>query len=247
MAENGSTASGKGVAVILVAAVLAMVCVFAVFSLSASDHDLRKTSHDYVLEGSHEGVSVTGSGSTHYYDEGGFEYLYELSVNCSDSSRFSVTVILDGDGNLVDAYDTVTRVGTETVDGSESVHWLFTDHWDEEEMTFNIWVGSSNTILQMTASGDGWDVAIYLSDPVSSVSFSEALVQIHVGSSVTLVPVIHPSHASSVSYSWISSDTSVVTVDQNGVLTAVGTAGQDCVVTVTVNGHSATVPVVIVA
>ena len=247
MAEEGSTISSRGIAVLLVIAVLAMVCVFAALNLSVSDNDLRKASHDYVLEGGHDGASVTGSGSTRYYNEGSSEYIYELSVGCSDSSTFSVTVILDGNGVLMDAYETVSRIGTETVDGSESVHWLFTDRWGGQTVTFDMWVGSSNTILQMTASGDGWDVTLYLADPVSSVSFDETLVQIHAGSSLTLAPVVHPAHAPSSAYSWSSTDSTVVTVDRNGTLTAVGAVGQVCDVTVTVNGHSATVPVVIVA
>ena len=74
--------------------------------------------------------------------------------------------------------------------------------------------------------------------PVTSVSLNKTELAIEKGKSETLTATVSPSDATDKTVSWKSSNTSVVTVDQNGKVTAVN-AGS-AVITVTTNNGSKT-------
>ena len=74
--------------------------------------------------------------------------------------------------------------------------------------------------------------------PVTSVSLNKTELTIEKGKSETLTATVSPSDATDKTVSWKSSNTSVVTVDQNGRVTAVG-AGS-AVITVTTKDGSKT-------
>lgn len=63
----------------------------------------------------------------------------------------------------------------------------------------------------------------FISEPVTSVSLDFTDVTLKLGDTFRLTAEILPLNATDKSVTWISSNTSVVTVDENGLLTAVGT------------------------
>ena len=74
---------------------------------------------------------------------------------------------------------------------------------------------------------------------INSLSFSSKSVSVKVGEKLTLIAIVDPSSLSDFALTWSSSDSSIVSVDENGVITGLkeGTAA----VTVTSsNGKSAT-------
>ena len=247
MSAEKSGVPSNGVIVLAVIAIMVMVVVFGVFGMMSQSEDPLTRSHDYVLEGSHDGSPVTGSGSTHYFNEGGSEYIYTFELKCSDSSVFSETLIMDARGNLAGAYDSLVHEGRETVENRSSEHWSYNGSGDLKGAVVDVWVGDRNTVLRIAVNGAGWDSSLYLADPVSEVSFSESVVQVTTGVSKYLAPSLFPSHAPVSGMVWDSSDHSVVTVDQDGTVRAVGAVGSTCTVTVTVNGCTASVPVIVVA
>lgn len=63
----------------------------------------------------------------------------------------------------------------------------------------------------------------FISEPVTSVSLDFTDITLKLGDTFRLTAEILPLNATDKSVTWISSNTSVVTVDENGLLTAVGT------------------------
>ncbi|QQO08176.1 leucine-rich repeat protein [Breznakiella homolactica] len=74
---------------------------------------------------------------------------------------------------------------------------------------------------------------------VTSIKLTPLAI-LDVGSSRTLVPVLETTGNGTAALIWSSSDTSVVTVTQGGIITAVGTGGSKADIIVTVSGSSMT-------
>ena len=101
-------------------------------------------------------------------------------------------------------------------------------------------VGAGSAVITVTTK-DGSKTAtcnVTVVIPVTSVSLNKTELTIEKGKSETLTAIVSPSDATDKTVSWKSSNTSVVTVDQNGRVTAVN-AGS-AVITVTTNDGSKT-------
>lgn len=86
--------------------------------------------------------------------------------------------------------------------------------------------GKATIIAQTVDTGtDGSLIAtceFYINDPVVSVSIDYNDVTLKIGDTFRLTAEVLPSTATDKSVTWISSNTNVVTIDENGLLTAVG-------------------------
>lgn len=87
--------------------------------------------------------------------------------------------------------------------------------------------GNATVICQTNDIGtDGTNLIatcdFFISEPVTSVSLDYTDVTLKIGDTLRLTAEILPLNATDKSVTWISSNTSVVTVDENGLLTAVG-------------------------
>ncbi len=101
-------------------------------------------------------------------------------------------------------------------------------------------VGAGSAVITVTTN-DGSKTAtcnVTVVIPVTSVSLNKTELTIEKGKSETLTATVSPSDATDKTVSWKSSNTSVVTVDQNGRVTAVN-AGS-AVITVTTKDGSKT-------
>lgn len=79
---------------------------------------------------------------------------------------------------------------------------------------------------------------VYVTVPVEKVKISDDSAVLDCGQSLELGATVKPTEATIADVLWISSDESVVTVDENGKVLAVG-AGEATVTVVTVDGHFA--------
>ena len=100
---------------------------------------------------------------------------------------------------------------------------------------------------------NSWDIIrnnliyVYLNDeetpsgdiPVTGVGLSNTTLELEIGNSATLIATVMPLDATNQNISWLSSDESIVTVD-NGVVTAVSQGNATVVVTTEDGSYSAT-------
>ena len=99
-------------------------------------------------------------------------------------------------------------------------------------------VSAGTATISATAGNFTADCSVTVVMSVASVSLNKTELTIEKGKSETLTATVSPSDATDKTVSWKSSNTSVVTVDQNGRVTAVN-AGS-AVITVTTNDGSKT-------
>lgn len=81
--------------------------------------------------------------------------------------------------------------------------------------------------------------------PVASVSLNKSSVTITKGNTETLTATVYPVNATNKILSWVSSSTSVATVDSNGIVTAVGTGTATITVIAASGGKSASCTVTV--
>lgn len=74
---------------------------------------------------------------------------------------------------------------------------------------------------------------------VSSVALSEDYIELNVGAEHRLKAVLEPLYATNRSVTWSSSDDNIVTVDENGVVTAVAPGEAEITVTTAERGFTA--------
>ena len=130
----------------------------------------------------------------------------------------------------------------------ETIAKIFSDNVSSLDETL-----SSRTVYS-------WDIirnnllCIYLNDTedetetvaVTGVNLNYSTLEVENGETATLVVTILPSNATNQNVSWISSDTSVVTVD-NGEITTVGVGTATVIVTTTDGGYTTTCEITVTA
>ena len=233
-----------GLAVIMVIAIIGMIAVTAFMGLSVQQEDQRKVSHAYAFDGTYDSAAVEGTGSSKFFEEGGDAYIYRFTFTAGDAG-VHFDLFLDSSGNIPSSLGSSTYVGEKTVEGKTCKEWKYTwkDDTGSYEILLDIW--ENNTVLYAGAEGAGWDVSIYLADPVTSISLTEDYVEIAVGGTHVLTLQTFPSHGSVSGLTWSTDDASVATVDSSGVVTAVSEG--HCKVTVSTDDgkFSAVCPVVV--
>ena len=117
----------------------------------------------------------------------------------------------------------------------------------EVDQTGKVTAKSVGTVTITATTIDGGKVAgcevtvtnVYI--PVESISILYPGVHINKGETAQLEVVVRPDNASNKTVTWTSSNTNVVTVDQQGRITGVG--GGNAVITAEADGRTATSPV----
>ena len=116
--------------------------------------------------------------------------------------------------------------------GSGDVQW--------GDNTFRSYVAEGAAVVY-DATAKTWTVSM----PVTGVALNKSAMELQVGKTETLTATVTPENASEPVVTWTSSDTTVATVNENGVVTAVakGTA----TITATAGGKSAVCTVTVTA
>ncbi len=113
-----------------------------------------------------------------------------------------------------------------------------------DEMGYVTGISTSEKPVEITAKlsylGNDYTAKclVYVTVPVEKVKISVDSAQLDVGQTFELSATVKPADATITDVLWISSDESVVSVDENGNVLAVG-AGEATVTVVTVDGHFA--------
>ncbi|MBR3450241.1 MAG: Ig-like domain-containing protein [Bacteroidales bacterium] len=99
-------------------------------------------------------------------------------------------------------------------------------------------VGAGTCNITAANGGKSANCEVTVKIPVESVSLDKKEITMYVDSTVTLVATVLPENATDKTVTWLSGDTSVATVTQDGVVKAVG-AGM-CLIRASSGGKSAT-------
>ena len=86
-------------------------------------------------------------------------------------------------------------------------------------------ISTNNKNVQVT------NIEISIKNPVTSVSLGESYVELEVGNTYQLEATVLPENATNKNVSWASSNTDVITVDDNGLVTAAGAGSATVTVT----------------
>ena len=101
--------------------------------------------------------------------------------------------------------------------------------------------------------GEGFDTATTIGTlqaavvPVTSVTLDKAEASIETGATITLAATVTPNNASDKTVTWTSSDSTVATVDANGVVKGMAASSTPVTITATAGGFSATCAVTVTA
>jgi uncharacterized protein YjdB/endonuclease I len=113
--------------------------------------------------------------------------------------------------------------------------------------TYHVYSGTGDTFTCAKTTANVYLYKQVVSVPVTSVSLNYSSLTLSVGNTATLVATIVPGNATNQSVTWASSNTSVATVDANGVVTA-HAAGSATITVTTVDGsHTATCTITVPA
>ena len=156
--------------------------------------------------------------------------------------RDALTLAVDGTAQL-----TATVTPSDATD--QTVIWSSSDTnvatVDENGVVTAVGVGSA-TITVTTTEGSYTDTcAVTVTQPVTGVTLDRDELSLTVGRTETLTATVTPDNASDKTVTWSSSDETVATVDENGVVTAVGVGSATITVTTTDGDHTATCAVTV--
>ena len=103
-------------------------------------------------------------------------------------------------------------------------------------------IGGGNATISATVGDFSASCSIDVTVPIQSISLDKTLFTLAKGSSIALTATVLPADASEKNIHWSSSKPSVATVDQNGMVTAIGEGS--ATITASVGGLSATCTVI---
>ena len=146
----------------------------------------------------------------------------------------------------VDGSDTLTATVTGNIDADMTVTWTSSDEKvatvDQNGVVTAVSEGTAT--ITATANGDSTKAATCTvtvkpdSVPAESVTLNKTALTLEIGDTATLTATVEPADATDKTVTWESSDETVATVDENGVVTAVGRG--EATVTVKAGEASAT-------
>gem|GEM_PF-6507021 len=110
-----------------------------------------------------------------------------------------------------------------------------------------LWRNDDSVGNEIPAAIDNFSVAPHGSAyvPVTGITLSDEALELEVGVTAILTATVEPDNATEPAVTWISSDETVATVDENGVVTAI--AEGEAVITATADGVSAVCTVTVTA
>ena len=170
------------------------------------------------------------------------------TVDGGHTAVCKVTVIQSVTGVTLDAETATLRVGEQTLQLTATVHpsdasdksLVWTSSNAEvasvSETGLVTPLASGEALITVTTVDGGFSAtcAVTVVQPVLSVTLNETSININPDMTFELVAQINPYNADNKELEWKSSDESVVTVDQNGVVTGVETGvGREATITVT--------------
>lgn len=152
--------------------------------------------------------------------EGYNSYYQKLTIKKGENAQFNA-VYSPQDADVFDIEWSSSDLSVVTID-------------DEGLVTA---VGAGSAVIKITADGKEASCSVTVLVDTEYITLDQTEVSMDIGQTITLVATLHPEDATDA-VSWKSSKEAVVTVDQNGNITAIK-AG-DAVITVSAGGKTAT-------
>ena len=138
----------------------------------------------------------------------------EVAMTSNNISYYDISYKVEGDGNISGSTHVICGDSTNLLavpdDSSDFKGWYINDQ-----------LISSEPLISFTPESDV-EITARFGCSVKSISLEPSSDALHVGDNMSISFAVLPENASYKTLSWTSSDESVATVDENGVVTAVG-------------------------
>jgi|GEM_PF-969054 len=160
------------------------------------------------------------------------------------------SVELNKDETTIDAGKSETLVATVGPTGAtvKTVTWTSSNPKiatvSNKGVVKGIKAGTVTITVKTTDGGYEATCEVTVNQPVTSLSLDKKTLALVVAGTYEFTLTVNPSNATDQSVTWISSNTSVATIDQNGEVTAVG-KGSTTITVTSVNGKKATCKVTV--
>ena len=208
---------------------------FECLNAANSDNMLFKYDESQKKEIEGIGIVITSDETTAMIVENGNAYLY-------DTLQEAVNAAENGKGGTEETPATITLLKNteESVRISDNANFKIQQ---SEDAKFNGTLTTESGLVG-EVDADGNITTKPATIPVAKITLNETSISLREGRTATLTATVEPENATNKTVTWTSSDTSVATVDQDGVVTAVskgtaiitakiGNVSADCEVTVT--------------
>jgi len=148
--RNGNTMIAIVLVVLMMAASVGMFVMFQ--ALNSAHPDPHEESHDYIFEGTIDGVDYTGTGKTTYAPETLREYDYVMRYTIGPvSDKFLLAFTLEDKLNP-DLYD---YVGTGTVSGVNVEVWTYDDNSGRH---YTLYTGGECILYRVEITSDSMSI-----------------------------------------------------------------------------------------
>ena len=167
----------------------------------------------------------------------------EVSASFS-RSEFDLEVSTEGEGEVTE--EVVQEASTNATYDSTTVIELTAN--PSEGWEFSEWSGdisSTDNPVQVTMTEDKAVTAIFSEIPVTGVEVNPATASIYIDSTVALEASVIPEDANSQAVTWTSSDASIATVSNNGLVTGQSKGEADIIVSTEEGNYTASTSITV--
>lgn len=241
--NTGTATVNKGNTYTLTATVLPVNADVQTVTWSTSDSSVAT-----VVNGVITGVGCGNATITVTTDEGGYTAqcitTVENHVTSVDLNTYVATI---GSGGTYQLVETVSP--SDACD--KSVSWSSSDSSivsvDSTGLVSGVTTGSATVTVTTVDGGYSKGCAVTVNPPVhaSSVTLSDSAITISENSRYTLTATVLPSDAVDKSVNWSSSNSSIASIDSNGVVSGVTTGSATITVTTVDGGYTASCDVTV--
>ncbi len=239
------TAVSNGSAIITISAndasgIKTTVAVSVSDIITIQAEDLTSTGGTY-LDGNHNNMNVVPGVGVNYVNTGDWaEYTLSVAQAGSYSITYYIATPTTANANIACLVDG-TLISTDAV--PVTAGW---EDYKPLKAASNATLSAGTHIFRIQASGAAWQwnldkielTRINTNDKVTGVALDKNALTLSIGNTGQLVATVIPATATNKNVSWKSSNTSIATVDNNGLVTAVGVGS--AIITVTTNEGSFT-------
>ncbi|MRI00429.1 T9SS type A sorting domain-containing protein [Kriegella sp. EG-1] len=217
---------------------------------TSSDTSIATVNTNGVVRGIVAGDATITATTT----DGGFSSTAQLTISAKPISVTGITVDPTSASIQVDETTTIQAIFAPTNATNKSVTWTSSDTSIATVNTNGVVRGraTGDATITATTTDGGFSATAQLTISAKPISVTGITVDptsasIQVDETTTIQAIIAPTNATNKSVTWTSSDTSIATVNTNGVVRGIATGDATITATTTDGGFSATAQLTISA